>query len=231
MKWLFAVLVALNVIVFGAVVSIQISRKTERAEGGKAPVAEASKELSVPAAAVAQKKDEAPPAWIKTGDNASAPEPTVDETHIPTEKTAEQKLEEEKARLEREKKQLAERLKKEAEQKAKKTREQAEGGALFEPDAPVAKSNGRENREGACTRSVSVAIPEDDYHRIKGLLAQWPHAASRRVEQRDSKEQNGDGSASIAKMQIFFSGLSDADIRSVQGVVGRYGRLQRGSCR
>ena len=34
----------------------------------------------------------------------------------------------------------------------------------------------------ACT-AVAV-LPEDDYHRIKGLLARWPHAATRVVERR-----------------------------------------------
>ena len=29
-----------------------------------------------------------------------------------------------------------------------------------------------------------AVLPEDDYHRIKGLLARWPHAATRVVERR-----------------------------------------------
>ena len=31
--------------------------------------------------------------------------------------------------------------------------------------------------------SATAVLPEDDYHRIKGLLSRWPHAASRFVEQ------------------------------------------------
>ncbi|MBH5328197.1 cell division protein [Eikenella sp. S3360] len=34
----------------------------------------------------------------------------------------------------------------------------------------------------ACT--ATALLPEDDYHRIKGLLARWPHAATRVVERR-----------------------------------------------
>ncbi|OSI12221.1 hypothetical protein [Neisseria canis] len=296
MKWLFAVLVALNVIVFGAVVNIHISKKTG-GDSGKELVAEGSHELKVPESALVQKREETPPSWIKTGDKADAKEPAVDETHVPKEKTAEQKAAEEKARLEREKKLLTEKLKKEAAEKARRELAQnqtseAEKSPFAPP--PAAPQNTR------CSRTATVTIPEDDYHRIKGLLVQWPHAATRKVEQRDGggdkrnvkytvtvsgqgdaqsvldevtskgfngsiggggvvvgiysdrqsaqatlsrlqnagfnaqiREQSSGGSSSmsIAKMQIYFSGLSDADIQGVQSVVGKYGNLQRGTCK
>lgn len=296
MKWLFAVLVALNVIVFGAVVNIHISKKTG-GDSGKELVAEGSHELKVPESALVQKREETPPSWIKTGDKVDAKEPAVDETHVPKEKTAEQKAAEEKARLEREKKLLTEKLKKEAAEKARRELAQnqtseAEKSPFAPP--PAAPQNTR------CSRTATVTIPEDDYHRIKGLLVQWPHAATRKVEQRDGggdkrnvkytvtvsgqgdaqsvldevtskgfngsiggggvvvgiysdrqsaqatlsrlqnagfnaqiREQSSGGSSSmsIAKMQIYFSGLSDADIQGVQSVVGKYGNLQRGTCK
>lgn len=296
MKWLFAVLVALNVIVFGAVVNIHISKKTG-GDSGKELVVEGSHELKVPESALVQKREDTPPSWIKTGDKADAKEPAVDETHVPKEKTTEQKAAEEKARLEREKKLLTEKLKKEAVEKARRELAQnqtseAEKNPFAPP--PAAPQNTR------CSRTATVTIPEDDYHRIKGLLVQWPHAATRKVEQREGggdkrnvkytvtvsgqgdaqsvldevtskgfngsiggggvvvgiysdrqsaqatlsrlqnagfnaqiREQSSGGSSSmsIAKMQIYFSGLSDADIQGVQSVVGKYGNLQRGTCK
>lgn len=285
MKWLFAVLVALNVIVFGTVMGIHVGRKSE---AGKGAVTQAAHELSVPAGALAAKRAEAPPAWIKSGDNAEAKEPTVDDTHIPQEKTEAEKAE--KERLAREKKQREEKLKKAAEEKARKARE---ASGLAEDGSAAAPSAAQYVR---CTRTASVTVPEDDYHRIKGLLVQWPHAASRRVEQREGaegagvryavsvqgdaaellgrmsekgfggtvgsggilagtfdnrssaqallsrlegagfnaqiREQASGGSGmSVAKMQVFFTGLSEADIQSVQNVVGKYGKLRRGNCR
>ena len=39
--------------------------------------------------------------------------------------------------------------------------------------------------ERLCTSSATVVMDEDDYHRIKGLLGKWPHAASRSIEKRN----------------------------------------------
>ena len=36
--------------------------------------------------------------------------------------------------------------------------------------------------------TATVVIDEDDYHRIKGLLGRWPHAATRSVEKRTPKK-------------------------------------------
>lgn len=288
MKWLFAVLVALNVIIFGAVVGIQVSKKAGGDQEAQA-VSERAHELSLPASAL-MKKDGAPPERVKSSD-AAVKEPAVDETLAPKEKTEEERAAEEKARLEREKKKREEKLKKDAEAKARKAKEQE--GTVADADA-----SGQDGQSARCARTASVTMPEDDYHRIKGLLVQWPHAASRRVEQRESagsgrnvrytvsaqgdaavlleqmaekgfsgtadgsgitvgtfsdrkaaqamlsrlegagfnarireQETVDSGGMSVAKMQIFFTRLSDGDIQSVQNVVGKYGKLQRGNCR
>lgn len=70
--------------------------------------------------------------------------------------------------------------------------------------------------------SASVSIPEDDYHRIKGLLARYPHAASRQVV--------NSGGESTARMNVLFMQVSDQEASAIQGVVGRYGQLNRAAC-
>lgn len=69
----------------------------------------------------------------------------------------------------------AEKLKKEREAQAKKNQVSAQDYV------PAQQSS----NQASCNRSASVTLPEDDYHRIKGLLGQWPHAASRTVERRE----------------------------------------------
>lgn len=71
--------------------------------------------------------------------------------------------------------------------------------------------------------SARVSMPEDDYHRIKGLLARYPHAASRQVV------DNGNGE-SAARMNVVFMQVSDQEASAIQGVVGRYGQLNRSAC-
>ena len=39
------------------------------------------------------------------------------------------------------------------------------------------------------------------------------------------------GGQSVAKMQITFMTVNDADIKAIQNIVGSYGRLSRNKCR
>lgn len=71
--------------------------------------------------------------------------------------------------------------------------------------------------------SARVSLPEDDYHRIKGLLGRYPHAASRQVV------DNGNGESS-ARMNVVFMQVSDQEASAIQGIVGRYGQLNRAAC-
>ena len=74
--------------------------------------------------------------------------------------------------------------------------------------------------------SARVSIPEDDYHRIKGLLGKFPHAASRQVVQ-----GGGDGdSQTSARMNIMFMSVSNDEAGELQSIVGRYGALNRTAC-
>lgn len=75
--------------------------------------------------------------------------------------------------------------------------------------------------------SAKVSMPEDDYHRIKGLLRRFPHAATRQVVQ-GSEEENGQISA---RMNVLFMSVNDEEAGAIQGIVGRYGTLHRTSCR
>lgn len=71
--------------------------------------------------------------------------------------------------------------------------------------------------------SARVSMPEDDFHRIKGLLGRYPHAASRQVV------DNGNGD-STARMNVVFMQVSDQEASAIQGIVGRYGQLNRSAC-
>ena len=160
---------------------------------------------------------------------------------------------------------------------------------------PAVTETGQGNR---CVTTASVSLPEDDYHRIKGLLNRWPHAASRTVERKEAarsktsyavwtpiqidagsqmqalqskgfntvlmeggisigirsdkaqaqallnrlqgagftgqlREVNSgsSGGQSVAKMQITFMTVNDADVKAIQNIVGSYGRLSRNKCR
>ena len=164
----------------------------------------------------------------------------------------------------------------------------------FERQSVVTEA-GQGNR---CVTTANVSLPEDDYHRIKGLLNRWPHAASRTVERKEAvrsktsyavwtpiqidagsqmqalqskgfntvlmeggisigirsdkaqaqallnrlqgagftgqlREVNSgsSGGQSVAKMQITFMTVNDADIKAIQNIVGSYGRLSRNKCR
>lgn len=179
MKWLFAILVALNIVVFGITMVILLDGKrggdSVQVQASAPPVSAPVHELATPTTALAPAASAASLDWLKTGSRAGVAEPKIDENVIPNVPTPEQLLAKEKERLEREKKLQAEKLKKEREAQAKKN--EASAG-----DYVPAQSN-----QTACTRSASVTLPEDDYHRIKGLLAQWPHAASRTVERREGE--------------------------------------------
>lgn len=74
--------------------------------------------------------------------------------------------------------------------------------------------------------SARVNIPEDDYHRIKGLLGKFPHAASRQVVQGGGE---GDSQTS-ARMNIMFMSVSNEEAGELQSIVGRYGALNRTAC-
>ncbi|MCP1660754.1 cell division protein [Neisseria perflava] len=168
MKWLFAVLVALNVAVFGGVLAHATTAKKARA--ANAPLEGGTYELARPESLGGQAQPEnAAPDWVTDlmENNVNIPEPESEEA-----KAAREKKEREK--LAKEKKAREEKAKRE-----KEAKEKEQAAAEQEEWVPVPKQ---------CTPSASVVMDEDDYHRIKGLLRKWPHAASRTVEKRAAKK-------------------------------------------
>ena len=60
------------------------------------------------------------------------------------------------------------------------------------PNAAANENPAAKNASAArqCMSNASVTLDEDDYHRIKGLLTRWPHAASRTVEKRGASKDH-----------------------------------------
>lgn len=175
MKWLFAALVALNIIVFGGM----ITHRLNNAKSPSAtPVEDGAHELAQPESLRPQQApasaDNAQPDWLQTDETqADLPEPESEEAIAER-----KKKEEELARREKEKK--------EREEKALREKEKAAAAGNSEPAAAANENPAAKNAAAAhqCTSNASVTLDEDDYHRIKGLLTRWPHAANRTVEKR-----------------------------------------------
>lgn len=168
MKWLFAVLVALNIIVFGGMVAHRMTDKPHTAAGE--PLEGGVHELARPASLNprAPAASEAAPDWVNApAGSADAREPESEAAILAREQKARE------AKLAREKKAR--------EEKARREQALAEGG--------WAASDGLGEGARQCQASATVTLDEDDYHRIKGLLGRWPHAASRSVEKRGGKRQ------------------------------------------
>ena len=89
-------------------------------------------------------------------------------------------------------------------------------------NADIAKNMGGTSQAKYRECSARVSMPEDDYHRIKGLLGRYPHAASRQVVD--------NGGESAARMNVVFMQVSDQEASAIQGIVGRYGQLNRAAC-
>ncbi|MFC2540152.1 cell division protein [Neisseria sicca] len=181
MKWLFAALVALNIIVFGGMITHRLNNaKSPNA----APVEGGAHELAQPESLRPQQApapaDNAQPDWLQTDETqADLPEPESEEAIAERKK----KEEEEQARREKEKK--------EREEKARREKENA-AAENTNPNAAANENPAAKNASAArqCMSNASVTLDEDDYHRIKGLLTRWPHAASRTVEKRGASKDH-----------------------------------------
>ena len=300
MKWLFFALLVLNIAIFGGMTLPKVMEKQEaemmaKRKEASARMARDSADLPQPmvkpsdagasetsASAVAS----APSGnWLT--DNGGAADVYIEPTDT-EEDTAKQI-----ARLQDERNRRQIQAKEEAMRRSKYAQGNNNQGN-FERQ-PVVTETGQGNR---CVTTASVSLPEDDYHRIKGLLNRWPHAASRTVERKEAvrsktsyavwtpiqidagsqmqalqskgfntvlmeggisigirsdkaqaqallnrlqgagftgqlREVNSgsSGGQSVAKMQITFMTVNDADVKAIQNIVGSYGRLSRNKCR
>lgn len=176
MKWLFILLVAINIAVFGGTVGYKLTLK----QAGRIPEAQnAANNLQVQPVAPTMPVVRNIPASDPAVQAASASDTGVllGASDILTEEQAEQL-----------------RLKKEAEQKKLKEKKQREEKARREKLAAEKAQAERENNavDTSCAAQASLTMDEDDYHRIKGLLGKWSHVASRSVEKRTAKAKPAD---------------------------------------
>lgn len=225
MKWLFALLVAINIAVFGSMVATRLGNNAQK--NAQAPLEGGTHELQAPPT-VALTPASAPPAapeWVASSAPAvsyasePAPEPeaasAAASAAVPQdaaqrkaeeEKAAKAKVEKEKAEKEKaEKEKLAkEKEKKEKEEKAKREakakREKAENDGM--PSEKTARAQ-------QCS-TAAISLDEDDYHRLKGLLNRWPHAATRSVEQRSGKARQ---QGAVRTYRVLVPGGGDIDAR------------------
>lgn len=176
MKWLFILLVAINIAVFGGTVGYKLTLK----QAGRIPEAQnAANNLQV--------QPVAPTMPVVRNIPASGPVvQAVSESDTGVLLGASDILTEEQAE------QL--RLKKEAEQKKLREKKQREEKARREKLAAEKAQAERENgaADALCAAQASLTMDEDDYHRIKGLLGKWSHVASRSVEKRTAKAKPAD---------------------------------------
>ena len=182
MKWLFATLVALNVVVFASMIGYKLMTKNNT------------------------------PVVAKTNQSSLPPQVIINNTGTPT---------------------LAQ------SPTQKNTTSTAKPAGTPRVNTPSTNNNknnntldssntGRANAQyKAC--SATVSIPEDDYHRIKGLLARFPHAATRQVVENTHANDENQG-RTRSNMNILFMSVNDQDASAIQGIVGRYGKLRRSPC-
>ncbi|HGO8085922.1 TPA: SPOR domain-containing protein [Neisseria meningitidis] len=176
MKWLFILLVAINIAVFGGTVGYKLTLK----QAGRIPEAQnAANNLQVQPVAPTMPVVRNIPASGPAVRTASESDTGVllGASDILTEEQAEQL-----------------RLKKEAEQKKLREKKQREEKARREKLAAEKAQAERENgaADALCAAQASLTMDEDDYHRIKGLLGKWSHVASRSVEKRTAKAKPAD---------------------------------------
>lgn len=141
MKWLFAVLVALNIIVFGGMVFSHMMTPPQTPAQATAPVS------GSPQPTVVQIHTNTAPASNNNSNSATTPAVAAPRNTTPA---------------------------------APAPRRPAE---TARSDTAASPANGIQSPNTACT--ASAVMPEDDYHRIKGLLSRWPHSAARVTERRN----------------------------------------------
>lgn len=165
MKWIFIILVALNLIVFGGVVAQRMLLPAPQVTTERTVVVEKKVAANTQKTEEAEEKQTSEEKPIKT--QSSAKEQTAN-----TEKTEEIVT---KTNPKSKPKQTAP---KQAQKRVEKPQK-----------APVQKASNTTStpsRKQKCG-GASVTLPENVYHRIKGLLNEWPNAASREVGKSSGK--------------------------------------------
>lgn len=192
MKWLFALLVALNLIVFGGMVAYRMTVKQNQIVAqASAPLEGGTHELARPESLTPKSTTPASapdnvPEWVAQSEsNAAVAERKTEKTE--ESQAVERRVENEQDKKVREEQEAKakEKEKKEREEKLKREREKERKEKAAE-NQNTASEAGKPAQQQCST--ATVVIDEDDYHRIKGLLGRWPHAATRSVEKRTPKK-------------------------------------------
>lgn len=204
MKWLFAALVALNLIVFAGMVANKITQSHRRAQ----------QQQPQQPVIVAQQPAQ-PQIIINTGNGGQNPtvstNGSITANGIPAGSTIGR---------------LVGKTGNDAARRRTRTAVPQNGA---EPQSSSSGRRAEAEQQGRpkmrdCTARVS--LPSDDYHRIKGLLNKYPHAASSQVVQ-----GGGEGdSLTSTRMNVVFMSVSNGEAIEIQNIVGRYGKLHRSPC-
>ena len=184
MKWLFILLVAINIAVFGGTVGYKLTLK----QAGRIPEAQnAANNLQVQPVAPTMPVVRNIPASGSAVQTASESDTGVllGASDILTEEQAEQ------LRLKKEAEQKKLREKKQREEKARREKIAAEKAGEEGENGENGEMNAAPDGRVSCAAQASLTMDEDDYHRIKGLLGKWSHVASRSVEKRTAKRKPG----------------------------------------
>lgn len=192
MKWLFALLVALNLIVFGGMVAYRMTvKQNQTVVQASAPLEVGTHELArpeslTPKSTTPASAPDSVPEWVAQSEsNAAVAERKTEKTE--ESQAVERRVENEQDKKVREEQEAKakEKEKKEHEEKLKREREKERKEKAAE-NQNTASEAGKPAQQQCST--ATVVIDEDDYHRIKGLLGRWPHAATRSVEKRTPKK-------------------------------------------
>lgn len=173
MKWLFAILVALNIIVFGSMIAGKLVHgvsASPAAASAASPAAEVV-EVAAPATPDISVRHTAEVAETATSSSVPAAKPTS-KTDI-------------------------------AAVNKPKTDNPANADKSATPTPP--------STTNTCT--ATVTLPEDDFHRIKGLLNHWPFTTSRFIEQA-SNPAKPHRAPTPTRYMVALSSSGDSDTRA-----------------
>lgn len=176
MKWLFAVLVIVNLLVFSVMVvgksvkeqeNEMIARRDEAAKKLAESVSAPAKPLFVSTTEQPQTSAKTTPSYDWINDNGGASENVKEPIEPENDGTRHNRRFHDSSMQTQA--QILERMRLPNAKTTRQIQSQAQATGL-----PVGSKK--------CVASASITIPSDDYYRIRGLLSSWPHAASNTVE-------------------------------------------------
>lgn len=174
MKWLFAILVVLNIVVFGSMVAGKMIRNNI-----ETTTADTNMAANIPVTSPAEPNISIQPTGITHNETLSAVKPPKS--------TSKSEHDNNHARHADDKT--------EGRNKAENKDSNRNNSLMNEPN-------------NSC--SATVSIPEDDFHRIKGLFSKWPYTTSRFIEKLNAAKPKN------APTRYFVSlpGMGDSDLRN-----------------